>query len=235
MRYSPLFWILLLFNTHSLFAQPALKVTGLWQVEKVTAGGQELTPPGRWARFFENGDYEGGNGWQMHEEGSWTFNPIEGTFQVNVVNGVRDEAPPFRVDVQEQKMTWQREEEGMLVKVYWNRIAALPKTLASQAIGLWQYVGNGMDQTNDKSESTRYIHLRWDGVFVEGNTPEGRITGFYHVNAKSHYLTLMFHEQEREWERWTLTFTADGSMVFSADQEPGLQTKIFKRTDQFPN
>ncbi len=185
-----------------LYSQDDPGLSGLWQAEQVMVGDRDMTPPARWARFGADGSYEGGNGWLKHEEGVWNYQPAEQSLSLEVTQGIIDEAPPFRLSFIEEGMVWEREEEGMPVVVNWKRIEALPQGVSDRAYGLWQLI-DSRGEEGVEADGRRFLHLRWDGVFVEGHTPEGRITGYYRINPKDPYLILMFHDQAGNGEAGT--------------------------------
>ena len=48
----------------------AQSITGLWGIDKVEVGIEELTPVAKWVRINENGTYQMGNGWLQNSEGT---------------------------------------------------------------------------------------------------------------------------------------------------------------------
>ena len=72
-----------------------------------------------------------------NSEGIYQFDPKIMMYSAEETNGIVDTAEPFKVEVDKEKMTWTRTEEGMPVKVMLSRADALPKAPADAVQGLW--------------------------------------------------------------------------------------------------
>jgi|GEM_PF-6410493 len=61
--------IVLCFGTLLMFlscSKEKPNITGMWTIERVTVGVEEMTPLGRWMNLKENGTHQGGNGRYLH-------------------------------------------------------------------------------------------------------------------------------------------------------------------------
>ena len=86
--------ILITVTQSTLFAQTG-QLTGLWLIENVQVGTEEMTRVARWTRIYADGNYESGNGWLKHSTGSWKFNSSKNTFLPTAKNGPIDPAGPI--------------------------------------------------------------------------------------------------------------------------------------------
>jgi len=102
-------------------------------------------------------------------------------------NDIKDEFGSFRVTFENEEMIWEREEEGMLVKVVLKPITVLPKAPADEIKGLWDVVNVQKDGTNITNQydpnSKRYLFIRWDNSFQDNLGPNGKLLGFWQINA----------------------------------------------------
>lgn len=92
------------------------RIEGLWVVEEVAVGEQEMTPNARWMRFNADSTQQSGNGWLQHSYGTWSMNEKTGELSVENVNGLDDPYGAFDVSVGKDTMFWSRQEEGQQVE-----------------------------------------------------------------------------------------------------------------------
>ncbi|MFZ6053073.1 hypothetical protein [Halocola ammonii] len=229
--------LLLLLITTLAFAcgeQPSLE--GLWIVENVKVGDQEMTPNARWARFHSDSTFESGNGKYSHSFGKYNFSPESNELALKSTNGLEDVYEPFKVSVKQNEMTWMRTEEGQKVEVILKRTDELPFTYSDQILGLWQ-----LDELSDngpyfqQSESTdqaEYIFFRWDKRFVM-QTQAGRINGVYNVNGHRPEVELIPYGDQFERDFWKVDFNED-QIILNRLNTDSTVTRTFSRIHQFP-
>ena len=92
-------------------------IDGLWLIEKVKVGKDEMTPIARWVQFRKDSTQTSGNGWLKHSYGTWSLNKTNHLKIINT-NGLIDNADPFLVNIHENVMTWKRKEDNQNVQVF---------------------------------------------------------------------------------------------------------------------
>jgi hypothetical protein len=225
----------LLFCTLSISAQD---ITGLWAVDRVVVGDQPMTPVAKWFRIADNGTFEGGNGWMKNSEGTYQFDAKEMTYSAEQSNGIVDPAEPFKVEIDKEKMTWTRTEDGMPVKVMLSRTEALPKAPADAIQGLWdltRVLVEKIDVTKERDPEARaYLQVRWDRIYVM-TTPDGkRATGIWHMNGHRPHLTIIPHDKEKEEETWLVKATAKQLVLTGMSSNVKGEMRTYTRINAFP-
>jgi hypothetical protein len=227
------------FSAINCFAQTESELPGLWLIEHVQVGDQEMTPIARWTRIHPDGTYESGNGWLKSSEGTWVFDPVKNTFLPQETDGLIDPFGPFNIRLAEEYMTWSREEDGMNVVVTLQKIEELPQAPADQVQGLWDLTdatkdGSSIIQTFDPQNS-RYIFIRWDRIYVERNAEGVRMTGYWHMNGHRPEMALLSHNEEDQPQTWQVSFNQNNTLILSgiSDTNKG-ETLIYTRIHQFP-
>lgn len=217
------------------FAQP---VVGFWEIEEVKVGSETMTPAARWTRINKDGTYQSGNGWLQHAEGSWTYDESKKTFLPQETSGVADEFGAFTVERTGETMTWQREEEGMTVRVTFKPIEALPKATADYLTGLWELKEVVRQEANITAafdpDHQHYIFFRWDRIYVE-RTPAGeRGTGYWHINGHRPEITLLSHRHGQAPESWKISATEDELRMTGISDANREMVRVYRRIHQFP-
>jgi len=207
-------------------------IVGLWVVEKVQMGEQSMTPIARWMRFETDSTQTSGNGWFQHSYGSWSMNGDQ--LRVIDVNGITDEFEPFKISLNEDKMTWIRNEEGQGVTVHLKRATKVPASKGNQLIGLWKLT-KATDQENDITAITNpddkaMMHLRWDYMYVQHNMPKGRRFGVYKIHAHKPEIQLVNYGNESQFSFWNFSLEGNKLLLKSTDQK---STMEFERIHQF--
>jgi hypothetical protein len=229
---------LTLFITGILFigCQPKEKSTsieGLWQVEKVQMGSQEMTPVAKWTRFNSNHTQVSGNGWLQHSVGNWKLQGNQLSVQNN--NGVSDDFEPFKISIEGEKMAWKRKEEKDTVQVFLKRIKELPSSEGNQLLGLWKLVAfseNGKDALSKINAPERaMIHFRWDNVYVQHNMPRGKRLGVYKIHGHKPEIQMINYGKGNSFDFWKFDISKDTLIMTSTDKTTQIK---FKRSHQFP-
>jgi hypothetical protein len=155
MKYAILLSLLLIMISG---CSPKKKIIGLWQIEKVQMGTQEMTPIAKWTKFNKDRSQESGNGWIQHTVGQWSYSAKEKTIIMDNTYGPRDELGGFKVEeIGRNNMVWSRREEGQTVTVKFKRIDKLPTAPANKLIGVWDL----------KGEYQTGLFFRWDQIVVK--------------------------------------------------------------------
>ncbi len=226
---------LFLLTSTFLFAQD---ISGLWAIKKVLVGGQTMTPVAKWTNIQKDGSYQSGNGWLQNSEGTWTFDKKKKLYAPIETNGIKDEFGPFTVELNNDTMTWLREEEGMIVTVELVKINRIPQSTADQIVGLWDLKDATKNNTSIVNtidpDNKHYIFIRWDRLYISRTSEGKRATGYWHIHGHKPEVTLLSHTKKNPAETWKVTVSADTlQMVGISDSNKGIE-KIYKRIHQFP-
>ena len=208
---------------------------GLWEVMKVSAGDQSMTPVARWSEILPDGTYRSGNGWLRSASGVWKYNSEDAEIEFIEKTSLIDEAGSFKITTNAETMTWQRQEQGMEVNVLLKRVEDFPMSTADKTTGLWAVTGHEKEESISEtdSEDIRTIFLRWDRIYVE-NSKSGQKTGFWHMHAKRPSLTLIPHGDNSEQEYWSVSIDGD-KMTWTGSGENNKSQKInFARLNRRP-
>jgi len=238
-RYMMLIVVILFSFTINCFAQTE-SIHGLWLMEHVQVGDQEMTPVARWTKIQPDGTYESGNGWLKSSEGIWALNKAEKTFLPKETNGLIDPFGAFTVQFIENGMTWTRYEDGMEVVVTLKPIHELPKAPADSVQGVWDLV----EATNGEASilnhidpmNAHYLFLRWDRIYVARDAEGNRETGYWHMNGHRPEMTLISHSNGNEPQSWQVSINEKYNMILSGYSESNRgQTLTYIRLNQFPD
>jgi len=230
----PLFAILILIIT-SCSPKPAIE--GLWVVQSVMVGEEEMTPNARWTRLNANQTQETGNGRFQHSYGTWSLD--EETKELTIINsnGLIDANDPFKVTIDEDKMIWERSEEGQNIRVKLGRATSLPETYGDRLLGLWKLdeaIGEGKHfEPTEDGENGDYLFIRWDGRFVIG-TAKGRTHGVYNVHGHKPELELIPYGDQVNRDFWKIQYEENTIILTLLNSEKPVMRK-FRRIYEFPN
>ncbi|WP_296705818.1 hypothetical protein [Algoriphagus sp.] len=189
------------------FAQKETMV-GLWEVEKVSVGEENMTPVAKWFRLNADDTYQGGNGWLQSSKGNWNYDADANLYTATDSLDVMDEFGGFSVSFDNEKMVWEREEEGMSVKVTLLPIEKLPMSPADYLEGMWdleKITENGQSIIGDFDKENKHkLFIRWDRIYINFN-PEGKkLTGYWHINGHRPEITLLPHQEDGNPESWRI-------------------------------
>lgn len=225
-------FILLLLSLTLFSCQPKNELIGMWQVEKVQMGANEMTPIARWMQFNADGSQINGNGWLQHTYGTWTLK--EDQLSVLDENGINSNTDPFFIEINDQKMTWKRTEEGQEVVVTLKRIEKMPQSGGNQIKGLWKLT-KATDDGNDitailNPNQKSMLHLRWDNTYVQHNMPQGKNYGVYKIHGHKPEIQMVNYGNESKFSFWSFSFQDSKLILTSTDQKSVME---FERIDQY--
>ncbi|WP_375585261.1 hypothetical protein [Cyclobacterium xiamenense] len=193
------------------FTAPAQRerMLGLWSVEKVTVGEENMTPVAKWTRINADGTYQVGNGWLQNGSGRWKYDAENNRYSATDPLALADEFGGFSVSFHGTNMRWQRAEEGMQVEVSLVPIEELPRSPADYLKGIWELVEITENETSILGdfdpENTHKLFIRWDRIYLNF-TPEGnRWTGYWHIHGHKPEVTLLPHQENGTVESWRVT------------------------------
>jgi hypothetical protein len=224
----------------AIFIQQVVRsqsLTGIWLVEKVQVGDEQMTPVSKWFKFHENGDYESGNGWLQNTIGTWSYDSETQEFSATNKLGIKDEAGPFKIETKDETMVWSREEDGSNVKVHLQQIQSIPPSYTDLLSGLWK-----LTETAEQSEpitsgpltGLNHVLLRWDRIYRATDQDKKSKTGYWHVNGHRPVLTLLPHQAEQAPESWHIQVSEQALELTGTSDSNKDQVKNFIRIHQFP-
>lgn len=203
---------------------------GLWTIEKVQVGDEDMTPVAEWTMINADSTYFSGNGWLTSTEGAWSYKPSSKALSLESFNDIKDTAGPFTVACKENECIWTRLEEGTNVRIFLKRADRKPLAPADHILGLWKltsYNRGGTDLSEKMNpEHSRYFHMRWDRIFTDNNGRHGRQSGFWHMHGHRPSLTWIYHDQDKDNDYWEVSYS-NQTMTWS--QNDNDTTLIFER------
>lgn len=225
--------------TCSCYAQSESTLHGLWLMEHVQIGDQEMTPVARWTRILADGTYESGNGWLKSSEGTWTYNETDKAFLPKETNGITDPYGAFTVQPSEDGMTWSRVEDGMEVVVTLKPIDELPKAPSDNVQGLWDLVdaaeGEASALERIDPDGAHYLFIRWDRIYIERDAEGNRGSGYWHMDGHNPVMTLLSHQERQEPQSWNVSFDQQDNLVLKGASDSNRdQTLTYTRIIEFP-
>lgn len=205
------------------------KIAGLWEIEKVKVGTEEMTPVARWTRLNKDNTQESGNGWRQHTVGKWAYDSKEKTINLLNENGLKDEFGGFQItEMGKQKMVWTRMEEGQSVAVYLNRIEKIPAAPFNKLLGVWRL----KETTNNAAET--YLFLRWDQIAISRTSSEDRKYGMYKTHGHKNELEIIYYEEPLRQEVWTYRFSASNDLILELKSKENKLQLEYERIDYIP-
>ena len=212
-------------------------IDGLWTVDKVSIGDEEVTPVGRWMRFNSDSTQQSGNGWLQHSVGTWNLDQITNKLNITNTNGFEDPNEDFNVEMINDQMEWTRTEDGQEVTVLLSRTKQLPDTPRDNLLGIWdlEKVIEGEDNVTEKYDpnSNRYLFLRWDRIFISENEPDGRRTGVYRVHGHRSEIELTYYGDDCEREYWAVELNDENDILKFSNANTD-KIMEYKRVNLFP-
>ncbi|WP_143057642.1 hypothetical protein [Cyclobacterium xiamenense] len=228
-----LFIISSIFLTQSSYGQKS-RMIGLWEAINVDVGEENMTPVAKWFRFKEDGTTESGNGWLKNYDGTWEYDAGKSTFGSNDPLGIKDEAGAFKVSFDKEYMYWEREEDGMPVKVTLKPVNELPMSPADFLKGVWgieSITKDGvsiLDQFDPNGK--HYLHIRWDRIYRNRNSEGEIFTGYWHIHGHRSEITLLPHTEGKIAESWRIEVNEkELLMVGISDTNRNIERKYVRR------
>ena len=220
-KLASLFFFLILLSSCSV----ERKLEGLWLIEKVQVGEEEMTPIARWTRINKDHTQSSGNGWLQHTIGSWQYNAQSKEIALESTFGIKDEYGGFQVDFEEDKMIWTRKEDGHKVIVQLTKINELPIAPANLLIGVWK-------QLNTQENLEDYLFIRWSHIVVKGKVGEGRQFGMYKTHPHTNEIEIIYFGDELEQEKWKYRLKDKNTLYLESLDDSKLLS--FQRIDYIP-
>lgn len=198
MKYTLTIIIIIIYSTWSINIQAQeSKIIGFWEVEIVEVGEDNMTPIAKWFKINSDKTYQAGNGWLQNGRGKWTYDIEKNLYSAMDSLDIIDEFGGFAVSFREGKMVWEREEEGMLVKVTLRPIENMPMSPADYLEGIWEV----SDSNADKQHK---IFFRWDRIYLHFDSKNSKKTGYWHIHGHKPEITLLPHQEDGVAESWRI-------------------------------
>jgi len=206
---------------------------GLWEVNEVIVGDRNLTPTAKWFIFYEDGTLTSGNGNIENFYGFYQYDASKEELTQNNGNGP-DPYGPFKVELNDSYMTWERMEDGMRVVVQLTKVDEKPKAPWDLLQGGWTISkSEGVDPETGKVKSIydldkeRYFFM-WDRAYRKFNSTGQQIeTGIWHTGAHSHEIWII-NNADNTKTIWDLAFEND-VMIWSQKRGNELVKVYFER------
>lgn len=210
-------------------------VIGFWKVASVAVGDENMTPVAKWFRINANGLYQTGNGWLQNGQGNWFYDIENNIYSSTDSLDVADEFGGFKVSFQKEKMLWEREEEGMQVKVSLLPIKELPMSPADYLEGIWDLVEiteNEESIIHDFDADNRHkLFIRWDRIYINFSTEGERLTGYWHIHGHKPEITLLPHQESKKPESWKIEVNKKELLLMGiSDSNRTMQRKYVRKS-----
>jgi hypothetical protein len=184
---------------------------GLWKVDQVTVGNENVTPTAKWFLFEADGTMTSGNGRVQNSLGSWAYYEAQLIILQNTPQQT-DEFGAFQVAFEGENMIWQRMEEGTKVVVTLSSTNEKPLAPWDEIVGRWKIKEQEINSTNNdippssNFESWDSISLMWDRVYRKFGEDNQQIeSGIWHIGGHSNEVWLINNDGNTK-DKWQLTF-----------------------------
>ncbi|MBI1184720.1 hypothetical protein GC194_10635 [bacterium] len=225
---------LFIIQTNFGYAQKR-RLIGLWEVQSVVVGSEEMTPVAKWTRINSDGTFQSGNGWLQNSLGTWEYNNSTKVFTAVDSFGFVDEFGGFHVSFTNGYMIWEREEDGMKVLVTLQPIQNLPIAPADYLVGMWELVDDSDARQpiiNELDSLECYkLFVRWDRVFIYYGIDGNKLTGYWHINGHRPELTFLPHNNAVEPESWIIDVNSKMLIISGISKSNQSIVRKYKRVN----
>ena len=230
-------YVLMLVTTLCVSCHQDAALVGLWEIEKVLVGKKQMTPVAKWTRINADGSYQSGNGWLQSADGVWRYDEANSVFVATDSLDVEDEFGGFKLSFDNGNMYWEREEEGMPVKVTLVPIEKLPTAPADYLEGIWDLVEitkADVSILNDFDKANKHrLFIRWDRIYIDIDAQGQRNSGYWHIHGHRSELTLLPHEADKTPESWQIEVnTKELIMTGKSDTNQDIR-RVYARRNAF--
>ncbi len=214
--------------------QTVERMVGLWEVKEVTIGEETMTPVAKWTRLKDDGTYQSGNGWLQNAQGTWEYDASASTFSATDTLDMGDDFGAFSVSFEGNNMIWERQEEGMTVRVTLSPTDKLPMAPADYLEGVWKLVQASGEESQELTqvEASRQHRLffRWDRIYIHFSPTGERTSGYWHIDSHQPRLTLLSHDPNQTPQSWSIEVDEETLiMTGTSEDNQGVQRKYTRR------
>jgi len=201
------------------------QLVGLWEVKEMKVGDETMTPVSKWFQLNEDKTSQSGNGLLQNNTGTYIVTPDNSVLIFTDQYGKTDNYGAFQVLLNNKTMTWDRMEEGQLVKVTLKKVDKKPVGPWDQVIGNWKLIESTM---HDNIEGQQ-IFMRWDREYraSEGLYPDNT-SGVWHIAGHHPHLKLFSFNEEIPYLNFEISFFEDYRMIWI--REDGNIKLVFDRS-----
>ncbi|NVK04156.1 MAG: hypothetical protein HWD92_05010 [Flavobacteriia bacterium] len=210
----------------TLTAQAQEGIIGLWLVDNVSVGEMSMTPNAKWVQFNNDESTISGNGWRRHSYGSFMYD--DGFLTIYTENGTDDQFGGFDVEIDDDKMTWTREEMGEQVIVSLSRIEELPMAYADELYGLWELKEGNGDFEGYVARGAKF-YFGTDRI-LRIRTEGGMNRGAYRIDAHGRMVEWFPYDESLPRRQFEFTDPANGTLILTSEDGTRL---VFERSRQF--
>ena len=205
-------------------------IVGLWTVDNVSVGDENMTPVAKWFEQLDDNTYKAGNGWLQNDKGTYTYNEKTNEFSPESWNG-KDEFGPFKVIFSEGKMKWERMEEGMKVVVTLSPALDIPMSPKDSIVGNWNLfsvVKDGEDITSTyDTDNKESFFIQWTSTYRKTNPDGSRSNGYWHMDPHRPEFHLIDYNREVAVEVFEVSFKDD--MVLMKPKSDSVMVFTYKK------
>lgn len=202
-------FLVFLLGDNTLLSQ----VGGLWEVEKVSVGSEQMTPVAKWFDLRDNQRLYSGNGGVRNTLGKWDFDEEQQKLLFYNEQGQPDEMGPFLVKVDSEKMQWKRVEEGQNVLVELRRTLEKPLAPWDEIVGFWKVL-----EPEKLPGAPKEIFIRWDRMYIF-IFEDSRQRGVWHVDGHRPLLRLLSDEGDDFDQTWHIEFPEPDQLIWRNEKE----------------
>lgn len=203
------------------------QLTGLWEVQSVVVGKEQLTPVAKWFKLEADKSVTGGNGGVRNTIGTYQYDANANTLLYFNENGKADEMGSFQIKISGNGMEWHRKEEGMEVTIGLQRVEEIPLAPWDKIVGLWKW---------QEGDDWHHLQIRWDREY-RLRTPQSindtqlltLESGIWHINGHHPHLRLISNKGDEFDSEWTIQFEGNDQMILTADTEGDTTVRQYKR------
>ena len=234
--FNYIFTCILVMLSLTLVAQEK-KVTGFWEIKKVTVGSENMTPIAKWTKINADGTFQSSNGWLQNSSGTWKYDSTSHTYSSFDSLGIEDEFGGFNVYFEEEHMIWNRNEDGMSVKVTLSPIHMLPMAPGDYLVGIWDLVEiteNGQSILSDfDSSDSHKMFFRWDRIYRNFSPAGEPSTGYWHIHGHRSRITLIPVKECEKSEIWAIEVDGKTLKMTGLSDHNKMIQRIYVRQNTF--
>jgi hypothetical protein len=202
---------------------------GLWQIQKVEVGSQEMTPIAKWSRINEDHTHESGNGWYQHSIGTWNYNSENKKIDLVNTNGLKDEFGAFSILIStDQEMIWSRQEGEDTVILSFKRIDKIPQSPSNKLLGVWKL------KTEVKESVDPYLFFRWDQILIDQQKVNEKKYAIYKTHGHKQELQIIYYEDPLRQENWNYQFDSNNHLILENNNTKEGKKLEFEKIDYIP-
>lgn len=173
-------------------------------------------------RFNADGTQASGNGWLQHSVGIYNLN-VKDELTVTNTFGIKDDAESFKVNIDNNKMTWQRKENDLDITISLERTDKLPTSEANKLLGLWKFdsiINDGKEVSDSlNTENKAMLFLRWDNTYELRNYPEGEKYGMFKTHGHRAQIDMVSYAEVPVFQFYSFSLKDDKLLLKATNKD----------------